>query len=304
MVTHRYPLEDWWGALKTLARPEDSGVLKAAFARTEWGPAPTTRPSEGGTTHRVRRQPSAGGAQRLELLEPGVRRLRPTPGRDRSVAPPWTRHRRLRTTFQAGAAIRARKAARAPHLRTPPPCPPTARAGIGHGLHPRHAGTRPRWPRSARPKPASSMMRRMTEPLASWAALNTASGPWAMFSPCRLDRSRGSWNGVPFATEVGQPHRRRASQFWNKVPSRLQLPSTRSRLARQDAGESPSLLSSLNPISSPCWLRDPGFGTTFLSARSLRKPIGARPHYRSALLSRGPHSHVFRCGGLCRRPTA
>jgi len=32
MVTHRYPLDDWWGALKTLARPEESGVLKAAFA--------------------------------------------------------------------------------------------------------------------------------------------------------------------------------------------------------------------------------------------------------------------------------
>ncbi len=32
MVTHRYPLEDWWGALKALARPEESGVLKAAFA--------------------------------------------------------------------------------------------------------------------------------------------------------------------------------------------------------------------------------------------------------------------------------
>ncbi len=31
MVTHRYPLEDWWGALKALARPEESGVLKAAF---------------------------------------------------------------------------------------------------------------------------------------------------------------------------------------------------------------------------------------------------------------------------------
>jgi len=31
MVTHRYPLEDWWGALTTLARPEASGVLKAAF---------------------------------------------------------------------------------------------------------------------------------------------------------------------------------------------------------------------------------------------------------------------------------
>ncbi len=31
MVTHRYPLEDWWGALTTLARPEVSGVLKAAF---------------------------------------------------------------------------------------------------------------------------------------------------------------------------------------------------------------------------------------------------------------------------------
>jgi threonine dehydrogenase-like Zn-dependent dehydrogenase len=32
MVTHRYPLEEWWDALKTLARPGDSGVLKAAFA--------------------------------------------------------------------------------------------------------------------------------------------------------------------------------------------------------------------------------------------------------------------------------
>jgi threonine dehydrogenase-like Zn-dependent dehydrogenase len=32
MVTHRFPLEDWWGALGALARPERSGVLKAAFA--------------------------------------------------------------------------------------------------------------------------------------------------------------------------------------------------------------------------------------------------------------------------------
>jgi threonine dehydrogenase-like Zn-dependent dehydrogenase len=32
MLTHRFPLDDWWGALKALARPEESGVLKAAFA--------------------------------------------------------------------------------------------------------------------------------------------------------------------------------------------------------------------------------------------------------------------------------
>ena len=32
MITHRYPLEDWWDALKALARPGDSGVLKATFA--------------------------------------------------------------------------------------------------------------------------------------------------------------------------------------------------------------------------------------------------------------------------------
>jgi len=31
MVTHRFPLEGWWEALKTLARPETSGVLKATF---------------------------------------------------------------------------------------------------------------------------------------------------------------------------------------------------------------------------------------------------------------------------------
>ena len=31
MVTHRYALEEWWDALKTLARPEVSGVLKTAF---------------------------------------------------------------------------------------------------------------------------------------------------------------------------------------------------------------------------------------------------------------------------------
>ncbi len=31
MVTHRYPLERWWDALKALARPDVSGVLKAAF---------------------------------------------------------------------------------------------------------------------------------------------------------------------------------------------------------------------------------------------------------------------------------
>ena len=32
MVTHRFPLEDWWDALRTLSRPEQSGVLKAAFS--------------------------------------------------------------------------------------------------------------------------------------------------------------------------------------------------------------------------------------------------------------------------------
>ncbi len=31
MLTHRFPLEDWWGALNALARPGSSGVLKAAF---------------------------------------------------------------------------------------------------------------------------------------------------------------------------------------------------------------------------------------------------------------------------------
>jgi threonine dehydrogenase-like Zn-dependent dehydrogenase len=31
MVTHRYPLEGWWDALKALSRPGDSGVVKAAF---------------------------------------------------------------------------------------------------------------------------------------------------------------------------------------------------------------------------------------------------------------------------------
>jgi threonine dehydrogenase-like Zn-dependent dehydrogenase len=31
MVTHRYRLEEWWDALRDLARPELSGVLKAAF---------------------------------------------------------------------------------------------------------------------------------------------------------------------------------------------------------------------------------------------------------------------------------
>jgi threonine dehydrogenase-like Zn-dependent dehydrogenase len=31
MVTHRYRLEEWWDALRDLARPQASGVLKAAF---------------------------------------------------------------------------------------------------------------------------------------------------------------------------------------------------------------------------------------------------------------------------------
>jgi threonine dehydrogenase-like Zn-dependent dehydrogenase len=31
MVTHRFALEGWWDALRALARPEDSGVLKATF---------------------------------------------------------------------------------------------------------------------------------------------------------------------------------------------------------------------------------------------------------------------------------
>ncbi len=32
MVTHRYGLAEWWDALKALARPAESGVLKATFA--------------------------------------------------------------------------------------------------------------------------------------------------------------------------------------------------------------------------------------------------------------------------------
>jgi threonine dehydrogenase-like Zn-dependent dehydrogenase len=32
MVTHQFPLEGWWDALTALAKPEQSGVLKAAFA--------------------------------------------------------------------------------------------------------------------------------------------------------------------------------------------------------------------------------------------------------------------------------
>ncbi len=32
MVTHRFPLEDWWEALKTIARPEVSGAVKTTFA--------------------------------------------------------------------------------------------------------------------------------------------------------------------------------------------------------------------------------------------------------------------------------
>ena len=37
MVTHRFALEEWWDALKSLSRPERSGVLKATFV-----PNPTT----------------------------------------------------------------------------------------------------------------------------------------------------------------------------------------------------------------------------------------------------------------------
>lgn len=44
LLTHRYPLEDWWGALNTLARPATSGVLKAAFAPNgETPPIPQNR---------------------------------------------------------------------------------------------------------------------------------------------------------------------------------------------------------------------------------------------------------------------
>ncbi len=31
MVTHRFPLEDWWGAMRALAAPEVSGAIKVAF---------------------------------------------------------------------------------------------------------------------------------------------------------------------------------------------------------------------------------------------------------------------------------
>jgi threonine dehydrogenase-like Zn-dependent dehydrogenase len=41
MVTHRFPLEGWWDALKSLARPEESGVLKAAFVPNGGPAAPT-----------------------------------------------------------------------------------------------------------------------------------------------------------------------------------------------------------------------------------------------------------------------
>jgi hypothetical protein len=31
MLTHRFALEEWWPALKALARPDRSGALKVAF---------------------------------------------------------------------------------------------------------------------------------------------------------------------------------------------------------------------------------------------------------------------------------
>ena len=31
MLTHRFPLTDWWNALKAIARQDQSGALKVAF---------------------------------------------------------------------------------------------------------------------------------------------------------------------------------------------------------------------------------------------------------------------------------
>lgn len=37
MLTHRFALEDWWSAIKSLARPADSGALKVAFTPSRDG---------------------------------------------------------------------------------------------------------------------------------------------------------------------------------------------------------------------------------------------------------------------------
>jgi threonine dehydrogenase-like Zn-dependent dehydrogenase len=44
MVTHHFPLQDWWDAIRSLAHPEDSGALKVAFEPQ--GPEPQGAPAE------------------------------------------------------------------------------------------------------------------------------------------------------------------------------------------------------------------------------------------------------------------
>ncbi len=130
MVTHRYPLEDWWDALTALSRPADSGVVKATFT-----------PNRGLTGRWPAAPRSARRAQGLELLE--ARRGGGRPCRIRFDPPTGARPR-------PGAVEGGRRAGRhagqvggteggslghAHRLHRQP-------GGIGHRLHPRE-GARP-----------------------------------------------------------------------------------------------------------------------------------------------------------------
>ncbi len=103
MVTHRFPLEDWWEALKTLARPEESGVLKATFAPNGDPAPPRPEPLSpagsalGGPAPRTARSARGGGRG---------------PGRVGSIRrPARAQPPAASNEVSSPAAIRARKAA-------------------------------------------------------------------------------------------------------------------------------------------------------------------------------------------------
>ena len=104
MVTHRFPLEDWWDALKTLARPEVSGVLKAAFTPNAWAVGAT-----GDSGLPADPQPLAGRVPRTGRS--GSEAAATQPGRARSGVPAWPRQAAASKSDSSPAAIRARNAA-------------------------------------------------------------------------------------------------------------------------------------------------------------------------------------------------
>ena len=57
MLTHRFPLERWWDALRALARQDESGAIKVAFEASVSRPGDYDAPGNGTGLYAERRQP-------------------------------------------------------------------------------------------------------------------------------------------------------------------------------------------------------------------------------------------------------